>query len=329
MRLRRSDPSGPGYGRRRRGRGATFIDSSGRPLTDADEVRRCRELAIPPAWRDVWICSDPCGHLQATGIDAAGRRQYLYHPQWRTRRERRKFSHVLEIAAHLPRLRRRVARDLGTGGLTRDRVLALAARLLDRGLFRVGGDEYASGDDPTFGAATLRADHVRLNSGGTAAAFCYLAKGGAQRELTIADRAVVSAIGELKRFRRRDDRLLAYRDDDGWHELRAADVNDYLRVASGQDMTAKDLRTWHATVAAAVGLARAEPPRSATAARRVVAEVMRVVAADLGNTPAIARSSYVDPQVVDLYLRGETVPLPSRRDDGPAVEAAVLDSLTR
>jgi DNA topoisomerase I len=127
------------------------MDTAGRPLTDADEVRRCRELVIPPAWRDVWICSDPCGHLQATGIDAAGRRQYLYHPQWRTRRDRRKFPHVLEIAAHLPRLRRRVARDPGTEGLTRDRVLALAARLLDRGLFRVGGEEYASGDDPTFG----------------------------------------------------------------------------------------------------------------------------------------------------------------------------------
>jgi DNA topoisomerase I len=227
-------------------------------------------------------------------------------------------------------MRRRVARELADDALSRERVLALAARLLDRGLFRVGGDKYANGDDPTFGVATLRADHARVNRGGTEAAFCYLAKGGFERELTIADKVAAGTNRELKRHRSGEDRLLAYRGPGNeWHELHAADVNEYLRDASGQDMTAKDLRTWHATVAAAVGLARAEPPKSATAARRAVAGVMRAVAEDLGNTPAVTRSSYVDPHVVDRYLRGEAVPLPSTRTDGPGVESAVLDALTR
>jgi DNA topoisomerase I len=307
VRLRRSDPSAPGYRRRRRGRGATYLDVEGRPLTDPDERRRCRDLVIPPAWRDVWICPDPAGHLQATGIDAAGRRQYLYHPQWRARRDRRKFAHVLEIA---------------DTRLSRERVLALAARLVDRGLFRVGGDEYANGDDPTFGVATLEADHVTV---GSAVTFCYRAKGGLDRELTIDDAAVVSAVRALKRRRGGTDRLLAYRNGNReWRDVRAPDINDYLRTASGVDMTAKDLRTWHATVGAAVALARADPATSPTRARRTVAQVMREIADDLGNTPAIARSSYVDPQVVDLYLRGETAKLATRRSDGPSVEAAVL-----
>jgi DNA topoisomerase IB len=291
-------------------------------LTDPDERQRCRDLVIPPAWRDVWICPDPAGHLQATGIDAAGRRQYLYHPQWRARRDRRKFAHVLEIAGHLPRLRRRIAADLAHTRLSRERVLALAARLVDRGLFRVGGDEYANGDDPTFGVATLEADHVTV---GSAVTFCYRAKGGLERELTINDAAVVSAIRALKRRRGGTDRLLAYRNGTGeWRDVRAPDINNYLRTAAGVDMTAKDLRTWHATVGAAVALARADPATSPTRARRTVAQVMREIADDLGNTPAITRSSYVDPQVVDLYLRGETAKLATRRSDGPSVEAAVL-----
>ncbi len=281
---------------------------------------------IPPAWRDVWICPDPAGHLQATGIDAAGRRQYLYHPQWRARRDRRKFAHVLEIAGHLPRLRRRIAADLSDALLSRERVLALAARLVDRGLFRVGGDEYANGDDPTYGVATLEADHVSV---GSAVTFCYPAKGGIERELTINDATVVAAVRALKRRRRGSDRLLAYRDGTGdWRDVRAPDINDYLRTASGVDMTAKDLRTWHATVSAAVALARSDPATSATRARRTVAQVMRQVAEDLGNTPTIARTSYVDPQVIDLYLRGERARLSGRRPTtGPSAEKAVRDLL--
>ena len=288
-------------------------------------MRRCTDLAIPPAWRDVWICPDPAGHLQATGTDAAGRRQYLYHPQWRASRERRKFSHVLLVAPSLPRLRRRVGADLRGADLSRERVLALAVRLIDLGLFRVGGDQYATDDDPTFGVATLRCGHVTAAAGGTLR-FCYRAKGGVERELFIRDPAVVATVRCLKRFRRGSQRLLAYRDADrGWREVHSNDVNVYLRAASGTDMTAKDLRTWHATVAAAVALAGAEPPSSVTAARRRVAQVMRQVAEDLGNTPAVARASYVDPRVVDLFLRGRTIELPRGcRPDGPRAERAVL-----
>lgn len=298
-------------------------------MADPDEVCRCRDLAIPPAWRDVWICPDPAGHLQATGIDAAGRRQYLYHAQWRASQERRKFAHVLEVAPCLPRLRRRVGADLSGAALSRDRVLALAVRLIDLGLFRIGGDQYATDDDPTFGVATLQANHVRA-AGPGAFRFCYRAKGGVERELLIMDPKAAATVRDLRRFRRGPRRLLAYQDPDrGWREAHASDVNAYLRLASGTDMTAKDLRTWHATVSAAVALAGVDRPGSVTAARRCVAQVMRQVADDLGNTAAVARASYVDPRVVDLFLRGRTVELPRGCPrGGPGAERAVLDLLT-
>jgi DNA topoisomerase IB len=318
VRLRRSDPAQPGLGRRRCGRGFTYLGVDGRPLTRPGDLARCRDLVIPPAWKDVWICPDPQGHLQATGVDVAGRRQYLYHPLWRERRDRRKFNHVREVAQRLPRLRRRVGTDLGDACLSRRRVLALAARLIDRGLFRVGGDEY-----PTHGVATLLASHVRRD--GTTITFRYAAKGGVERECTVRDRAASAAIRALLRHRRGRQRLLAFRDDNhGWREVHAADINDYLRAASGLDMTAKDLRTWHATVVAAVGLARQGPARSKSAARRAVARVMRDVAEELGNTPTIARASYVDPVVIESYLRGATI---EAERSGPAAERAVLNLL--
>jgi len=267
----------------------------------------------------VWICTDPQGHLQATGVDVAGRRQYLYHPLWRERRDRRKFNHVRAVAQRLPRLRRRVGTDLRDTDLSRQRVLALAARLIDRGLFRVGGDEY-----PTHGVATLQASHVRRD--GTEVTFKYPAKGGVERECTVRDRAAAATVRVLLRHRRGRQRLLAFRDGSGrWREVHAADINDYLRTASGMDMTAKDLRTWHATVVAALGLARRGPARSKSAARRAVASVMREVADELGNTATIARASYVDPTVVESYLRGTTIEADRA---GPAAEKAVLDLLS-
>ena len=317
VRLRRSDPSQPGLGRRRCGRGFRYLGVDGRPLTRSADIARCRALVIPPAWKDVWICADPQGHLQATGVDVAGRRQYLYHPLWRERRDRRKFNHVREVAARLPRLRRRVGVDLGEADLSRHRILALATRLIDRGLFRVGSDEY-----PTHGVATLQASHVKRD--GTAITFRYAAKGGVERECTVRDGAAAAAVGALLRHRRGRQRLLAFRDENRWRDVHAADINDYLRTASGMDMTAKDLRTWHATVVAAIGLARQGPPRSKSAARRAVASVMRDVAEELGNTPTIARASYVDPTVVELYLRGTTI---ETERAGPAAEKAVLDLL--
>jgi DNA topoisomerase IB len=330
MRLHRSDLDAPGYTRRRSGRGFRYVRPDGRPLTEPGELRRCRDLVIPPAWQDVWICPDPAGHLQAIGTDAAGRRQYLYHPDWRERRDRKKFDHVLEVAQRLPRLRRRVTSDLTSGEWSRARVLALAARLLDRGLFRVGGDQYANGEDPTFGVATLRASHTTVEAGrSTAVTFRYDAKGGIERSVTVRDRTVAAAVRELKGHRRGRARLLAYQGEDGrWRPVRAADINEYLRAASGLDMSAKDLRTWRATVAAAVALARADHPRSATAGKRTVASVMRAVASELGNTPTVARASYVDPRVIEHFLRGDTAAVPpSAPATGPAAEHAVADLL--
>jgi len=325
VRLRRSDPAAAGFQRRRRGRGFSYLDVEGRPITDPEERDRIASLVIPPAWREVWISPDPRGHIQATGVDAAGRRQYLYHLRWRAQRDAAKFDRVLRAARRLPRLRRRVARDLGGRGLTRERVLAAAARLLDRGLFRVGGDEYATGDGATFGLTTLHAGHVSFDSG--TAVFRYPGKGGAEWVCAIPDRDLRAVLRGLRRGRDPDDRLLAYRSGRAWRDLHSADVNEYLREASGTALTAKDFRTWHATVLAAVALAAEGPGGSATRRKRAVARVMREIAEDLGNTPAVTRGSYVDPRVVDLFHDGVTIARPVPVDTcpaPPAVERAVL-----
>ncbi len=327
MRTRRSDPSKPGYGRIRAGSGFRFLDVDGAPLADPAEIERCRSLVIPPAWRDVWICPDPAGHLQATGFDAAGRRQYLYHPMWRASRDREKFDHVQLMAKRLPWLRRRISADLDTDGLNRARVLALAARLLDRGLFRVGSDQYALGDEPTFGVSTLEAVHVECD--GSTMHFHYDAKDRKDRNIVIRDGAAAKAIEELKRERHDDERLLGYRGHDGsWHAVHSGEVNDYLRESAGVGMSAKDMRTWHATVLASVGLARAEPPASRTATLRTIAHVIKDVSIELGNTPTVARASYVDPRVIDRFEHGHTVDLPPTSPPaGRTAERAVREFL--
>jgi DNA topoisomerase IB len=329
MRLRRSNPAGPGYGRRRRGRGATFHDQAGRPITDPDELARLRDLVIPPAWQDVWICPDPRGHIQATGVDAAGRKQYIYHPVWRAKRDAAKFDHVLEVAQRLPILRTRVRADLSGRGLNRDRVLATVTRLLDSGAFRVGGDEYASGEEPSYGVATLRPEHLSSRPG--CVVVEYEAKGGQHRVERVSDARVCAILRDLRRRRRGAERLFAYWDGRQWREVRSDDVNEYLREASGADVTAKDFRTWHATVLAAAELAAAGPQRSATARKRTVARAMREVAEQLGNTPAVARSSYVDPRVVDLFNDGVVAEFTRPRrgqTDREAAERAVLRLLS-
>ncbi|MBQ0906578.1 DNA topoisomerase IB [Micromonospora sp. U21] len=307
MRLRRSDPGRPGYGRRRRGRGWLFLDPTGAPVRDPDQQARLRELVIPPAWQDVWISPYPNGHIQATGIDAAGRKQYLYHPLWREKQDEAKFDHMLEVARRLPALRERVGRDLGGRGLGRDRVLATVARLLDMGMFRVGSDQYAAGDEPTFGVSTLRPEHARSRRG--CVVFEFPAKGGIEQVRRIEDPELCQVLTDLRRRRRRAERLFGYWDGREWRDVRSDEVNGYLRDASGGEMTAKDFRTWHATVLAATELATVGPGRSMTARRKAVVAVMREVAELLGNTPTVARTSYVDPRVVDLYHDGVVVPV--------------------
>jgi DNA topoisomerase I len=303
-RLRRVDWTGPGIVRRRCGKGFCYVDASGRPIGDPVQLERIRQLAVPPAWTDVWICTHAMGHLQAVGIDAAGRRQYLYHELWRHRRNQRKFDHMVEFAYALPALRRTVARDLAEDAVSRERVLAAAVRLLDRGFFRIGSEPYKR-TNGTFGLATLHKDHVRVRDG-CVLAFDYRAKGGKRRVQTVRDPEVAELVRRLKRRRGGGDELLAWRDGGRWVDIRSADINAYVKASSGGDFSAKDFRTWSATVLAFVWLAESGPPPSSQAARRrAVNEVVGRVAYQLGNTPAVARSSYIDPRVLDHYASGE------------------------
>lgn len=304
-RLRRADRFGPGIARVGAGTGFFYRDPHGDRITDEETLQRIRDLALPPAWTDVWICPDPRGHLQATGVDAAGRTQYRYHDQWRRRRDRQKFDRMLEFAEALPALRTRIDEQLREDDEpTRERVLAAATRLLDLGCFRVGTDSYAS-DNGTYGLTTLERGHVRVE--GERMVFDYVAKGGHPRTQVVVDDAVRAVLVRLKRRRADDPRLLAFRDGDGWHAVRAEDVNGYLEQHAGP-CTAKDFRTWNATVLAAIGLAeRAAEAVSRTAHQRAIREAIAEVAEMLGNTPAVARSSYVDPRVIDRYDAGWTI----------------------
>ncbi|HEY6652216.1 MAG TPA: DNA topoisomerase IB, partial [Actinomycetota bacterium] len=245
-RLRRVRQSSPGFSRRRHGRGFVYFDERGEPIRD-ERLQRLRALAIPPAWTDVWICSHERGHLQATGTDDAGRRQYLYHPEWRRQRDREKFERIESFAEALGPLRARIDADLRRRGYPRERVLACAVRLLDRGLFRVGGEDYA--DNGSYGLATLRREHVVVRGDG-AAEFDFVGKGGKRHVREIRDPDAVRVLRALRR-RHGADELLAWKDADGWHDVRAADINAYIKETAGADFSAKDFRTWHATVLAA------------------------------------------------------------------------------
>ncbi len=261
--LRRVSSTAPGMTRRRQGRGFVYTDPQGRRVGDPEVLARIRGLAIPPAWTDVWICLDPAGHLQAAGTDAAGRRQYLYHPEWRRRRDRGKFMRIETFAGRLPALRERVAADLGGRGLHRERVLACSIRMLDRGLFRVGSEDYTA-KNGSFGLATLRKDHVTV--GRERASFDFVAKAGVRQVRHVADPEILPVLRALKRRTDGGDELLAWRDGDRWVDVRSNDVNAYLKEVAGEEFSAKDFRTWHGTVLAAVALAGRELPRSATAA---------------------------------------------------------------
>jgi DNA topoisomerase I len=304
-RIRRVDCSGPGIRRRRRGRSFSYEEPDGRPVTDPEALARIRGLAIPPAWRDVWICPIPSGHLQAVGTDAAGRRQYLYHEAWRTRRDAAKFDHMLEFAHALPGLRERAAKHLEQDGLTRERVLACATRLLDRGFFRMGTEGYAE-QNQTYGLATIQKRHVRLD--GDLITFDYVSKSGKRRLASVLDPAAREVVAQLKRRRGGGPDLLAFKRARAWVDVRSDDINEYIREQTGGDFTAKDFRTWSATVLAAVAMASSFPQaRSKTARARAISRAVQEVAHYLGNTPAVCRASYIDPRVFDRYRSGLTI----------------------
>jgi DNA topoisomerase-1 len=309
MRLRRSRLDRPGYERRRAGKGFTYRDPHGGPVRDAETLDRIRGLVIPPAWRDVWISPDPRGQIQATGVDAAGRKQYLYHPAWRTARDQAKFDRVLDVAERLPDMRDRLCEHLSGRGLTRERVLAAIVRLLDLGMFRVGSDAYAAREeDPSFGLSTLAPDHVR--AGGSCVYLEFRGKSGKEHSGCIEDGEVCQVLKDLKRRRRGETRIFAYWDRPArrWREIHADDINGYLREIGGADMTAKDFRTWHGTVKAAAELAEAGPQPTEAKRKRAVSHAMKEVADLLGNTPAVARASYVDPRVIAQFEKGKVVP---------------------
>lgn len=304
VRLRRSAIDGPGIRRIGRGKGFGYVDAGGRPVDD-ETRQRATALVIPPAWRDVWICPFPNGHIQAVGTDDAGRRQYLYHEGWHEARGREKHDRVLALAKRLPAMRVRIASDLRTSGLSRRRVTAAGLRMLDAGLFRTGGDEYEA-EHGSHGVATLLRDHVTVS--GDEVTFEFPAKSGQLREAVMADPLLARVALSLKRSQHPGDRLLAFREGRReWRELHSGDLNVAFKEIVGEEFTVKDLRTWAATVTAAVALAQAGPADTKAEQKRVEKAAMTVVAEHLGNTPAVVRRSYVDPRVLDEYAVGRTV----------------------
>ncbi|MGW5329311.1 DNA topoisomerase IB [Streptomyces sp. NPDC004014] len=336
MRLRTSSSDRPGFTRVRCGRGFRYRDEKGAALTDPAQLDRIRALTVPPAWRDVWICPWPNGHLQAVGTDAAGRRQYLYHEQFRAEQDKAKHEHVRDVARALPELRAQVSADLAGRGLSRPRVTACAVRLLDLGFFRIGSDRHTRTSE-TYGLTTMLREHVSCGRGEIA--FSFPAKGGTETVRALVDDQAHAVARALLRRPRGGDRFLAFHDRGAWHDLHSDDLNEALRRLSGTDVTAKDFRTWHATVLAAVAVAvTADSARATEAARRrQTARAVREASHYLGNTPAVCRSSYIDPTVFELFEQGVTIaPALSRLGEHGdfgrpatqgAVEAAVLGLL--
>ncbi len=318
VRTRRTSPDQPGWTRRRAGRGFVYLDEHGDRLPDAD-AQRVRDLVIPPAWTDVWVTPYENGHLQAVGTDEAGRRQYLYHPDWRARRDAEKFDRMLVFGKALTRARELVVADLGSDGMPLERACAVAVRLLDLGYFRIGNDVYAD-THGSFGLTTLERRHVRRMQ--DRLVFTFAGKSGVEHRIEIDDADVIEAIDVMRRRRSTDASLLAYKDGRSWRSVLPELVNDYVRESTGIEATAKDFRTWHATVLAAAALAESN-------GRRAVPAAMKEVAEFLGNTPTIARSSYVDPRVIDAYEEGRTISSATRRSyDSPDQRQAALERAT-
>jgi DNA topoisomerase IB len=304
-RLRTVSPRDPGWTRRRAGKGFVYLNEFGEPLT-AEDVERCRQLVIPPAWTQVWICPFPNGHIQVVGTDDAGRRQYMYHPYWRLKRDQSKHDRVLTVAARLPLARRRVVKHLRLQGMPYERALAAAFRLLDLGFFRIGGEAYAEANN-SYGLATIQKEHVSIEK--RTVVFDYVAKSGQERYIALADRLVLAAVRDMLRRSDGGPELLAYQDAAGWHDINSTEINTYIKAMVGGEVSAKDFRTWHGTVIAEVSLAGSiEKARTEGARKRAVSTAMKQVSEYLGNTPAVARKSYVDPRVVDLFHDGVTIP---------------------
>ncbi len=327
-RLRTVSTRDPGWRRVHHGRGYRYLDVDGSPL-DTEEVERVKALVIPPAWRDVWISPYPNAHLQAVGTDDAGRRQYLYHPAWRAKRDEAKFDRVIEMAAKLPEVRRRLHADLDPSDLGSNTALAAAVRLVDLGCFRLGSDTYTE-QNGSYGLTTLERRHVRRN--GENRIFAFTGKSGVDHEICLTDPELCQVVDKLTTRRKPEERVLCLRQGRRWVPLQASDINDYIRELFGLEVTAKDFRTWHATVHVATALGESvlddpKPARSKTARARTVRHAIVGASELLGNTPTVCRSSYVDPRVIDLYESDVTI-APALAEL-PADENAARDHLDR
>ncbi|RQS08901.1 DNA topoisomerase IB [Burkholderia sp. Bp8998] len=327
--LRHVDDRRPGYTRRRLRNGFAYYAQDGARIRDADEIARINALAIPPAYTDVWICMDPRGHLQATGRDARGRKQYRYHPLWRETRDANKYARMAAFARALPRIRKRVARDLALPGMPRDKIVATIVRLLDTTLARIGNAEYAR-ENASYGLTTLRKRHVTIRPGQVRLRF--RGKSGIEHDVTVEDPRVGRIVRRCAELPGHE--LFQYVDDDGArHSVGSSDVNDYLRDAAGAEFTAKDYRTWAGSVQA-LALLRRIPHQGVTHARKRIVETVRAVADILRNTPAVCRRCYIHPVVLDTFEAGvlaalevPTTPRGLRADE--AAFAALLEQATR
>lgn len=320
--LRYVDDAGPGIRRQRRGRSFRYVRPDGSPVKDEPTLKRIRSLVIPPAWTDVWICPSPNGHIQATGRDARGRKQYRYHARFRAIRDETKYARILAFARALPKIRRRVDDDMSRPGLSREKVLATIVRLLEITLIRVGNEEYAR-ENASFGLTTLRDRHVDV--AGTTVRFHFRGKSGVEHKLEVHDKRVAKVIARCTDLP--GQLLFQYVDDDGKLAcVESSDVNAYIRSIAGDEFTAKDFRTWAGTVLAAKHLQRlmVEEDISATALKRNIVAAIKEVSARLGNTAAVCRKCYVHPEILGAYLDRELLidesPPTTRRDASLAME---------
>jgi DNA topoisomerase-1 len=302
----------PGVRRRRAGKGFSYIGPGGKRITDPDRLAWFKRLAIPPAWTDVWISPIKRGHIQATGRDARGRKQYRYHPRWRAVRDEAKYGRSIEFARALPKIRRRTDRDLRRRGLPREKVLALVVRLLEATLIRVGNDEYAR-ENRSYGLSTMRARHVEVRGAGIR--FTFRGKGGKEHEIDVRDRRLARLVKRVQELPGQE--LFQFIDADGRRQdITSDDVNEYLQQITGQPFTAKDFRTWAGTVAASLALSEFREVDDEAGRKKAIVNAIEEVAEQLGNTPAVCRACYVHPDLLDSYLDGTMVDALSERARG-------------
>jgi DNA topoisomerase I len=320
-RLRYVSDTRPGIRRKRAGKGFSYVGPDGAPIRDEDTLRRIKSLAIPPAWQKVWICAQPNGHLQATGRDAKGRKQYRYHPRWRATRDETKYQHLIAFGRALPHIRKRVEQDMRLPGLPREKVLATVVRLLETTLIRVGNQEYAKSNH-SFGLTTLHDRHVHVE-GGTLR-FEFRGKSGLRHSVDVHDRRLARIVWRCRELPGYE--LFQYLDDVGQRQtIDSADVNDYLRAIGGEEFTAKDFRTWAGTMLAALALQEFETFDSQAQAKKNILGAIQKVAKQLGNTPSVCRKCYVHPAVIDAYLDGDMLgTLMQRTEQEPTGDLAKL-----